>query len=51
MAGTQDFSAFELTKPLSVLFQKSLDTVELSTQADVVPVSKKGDHKLNIGQL
>jgi len=41
MTGTQDFSkrAFELTKPLSVLFQKSLD-------ADVVPVFKEGNRKL-----
>jgi len=39
-------ASFKLTKPLSVLFQKTLDTGELPTVwrvADVVPVFKKGE--------
>ena len=42
-------AAFELTKYLSILFQKSLDTNSLPSMwkiADVVPVFKKGDRKL-----
>jgi len=42
-------AAFELTKPLTVLFQKSLDTGVLPDvwkTANVVPVFKKGDRKL-----
>ena len=42
-------AAFELTKPLSILFQKSLDTSIIPSMwktADVVPVFKKGDQKL-----
>jgi len=41
--------ALELTKPLSVLFQKSLDAGEIPTVwklADIVPVFKKDDYKL-----
>ena len=42
-------AALELTKPLSVLFQKSLDAGELPAVckvADLIPVFKKGDRKL-----
>ena len=42
-------AALELTKLLSVLFQKSLDAGELPAVwkvADVIPVFKKGDRKL-----
>ena len=42
-------AAFELTRPLSILFQKSLDTSSLLSMwkiANVVLVFKKGDRKL-----
>jgi len=43
------FSRLELSKPLAVLFQKSLDTGTVPNDwklADVAPVFKKSDHKL-----
>ena len=52
MAGVLGFfkeAAFELTKPLTVLFQKFLDSGEIPNTwktTNFVPVFKKGDQKL-----